>query len=167
MFEPVLRIRMSFSGSGSDPSIFWIRILVYKNRSNSTRPRKIWIAVPVIWDTSVPGSQRIKAIISRTQEGNKKNHEKEDFKKKDHSRIRNCSYGSGSCKIIRIWADPDPQHWFERHWTNCTQVECRSRMNPFTVRVCLVKSVDCEKDLVQYEQIKDFSPVWTLLRLNP
>jgi len=63
-----LRICMTFSGSGSDPSFFWIRIriLVFKNRSNSTRPRKIRIpvSVPVIWDTSVPGSQRITATVS-------------------------------------------------------------------------------------------------------
>jgi len=90
---------------------FLIRILVFKNSSNSTRPRKISISVPVKWDTSVPGSQSIKAtiIISSTQEGNKKkDHEKKDNKKagsRSGSGIAHTdpdpakSYGSGRIRI--------------------------------------------------------------------
>jgi len=97
-----LRIRIRFQIQ------FRIRILVFKNRSidNSTRHRKIstGISVPVICDTSVPGSQRIKAIISSTQEGNtKKDHEKKDNKKKYHSRIRKNHTdpgGSGSATLV-------------------------------------------------------------------
>jgi len=114
---------MTFSGSGYDPSIFWIRIririririLALKIEITQLGPEKNRITVHVIRDTSVPGSQRIKIIISSTgtKKGNmKKDYEKEDYEKEDYNKRTTAGSGSRSGSGI-AHTDPDPQHCTE------------------------------------------------------